>query len=85
MAPAHRRGSQTHDYDLQMSNAIEVRGLTKSYETRAGTTVHAVRGIDLHVGDGEILAFLGSNGAGKTTTIEILEGFAHARVARSAS
>jgi ABC-2 type transport system ATP-binding protein len=34
-----------------------------------------VRGIDLHVDEGEILAFLGSNGAGKTTTIEILEGF----------
>jgi len=37
--------------------------------------VHAVRGIDLHVDEGEIVAFLGSNGAGKTTTIEILEGF----------
>jgi len=34
-----------------------------------------VRGIDLHVEEGEILAFLGANGAGKTTTIEILEGF----------
>jgi len=58
-----------------MTNAIEVAGLTKSYQTRAGTTVDAVRGIDLHVAEGEILAFLGSNGAGKTTTIEILEGF----------
>lgn len=35
----------------------------------------AVDGIDLHVDEGEILAFLGANGAGKTTTIEILEGF----------
>lgn len=35
----------------------------------------AVDGIDLHVAEGEILAFLGQNGAGKTTTIEILEGF----------
>jgi ABC-2 type transport system ATP-binding protein len=34
-----------------------------------------VRGIDLKVARGEILAFLGSNGAGKTTTTEILEGF----------
>ncbi len=53
-----------------MAHAIEVRGLTKSYGD-----VHAVRGIDLSVAEGEIFGFLGSNGAGKTTTIEILEGF----------
>src|ERR1700760_3666819 len=35
----------------------------------------AVRGIDLEVARGEILAFLGPNGAGKTTTVEILEGY----------
>ena len=58
-----------------MALAIEVNGLTKSYRTKSGETVDAVRGIDLHVPEGEILAFLGSNGAGKTTTIEILEGF----------
>jgi len=58
-----------------MALAIEVSGLTKSYRTKSGETVDAVKGIDLHVNEGEILAFLGSNGAGKTTTIEILEGF----------
>ncbi|MFT5268591.1 MAG: ABC-2 type transport system ATP-binding protein, partial [Acidimicrobiales bacterium] len=58
-----------------MNLAIEVSGLTKSYKTKSGDTVDAVKGIDLHVNEGEILAFLGSNGAGKTTTIEILEGF----------
>lgn len=55
--------------------AIEVSGLVKSYEKRGSDPVHAVRGIDMHVDEGEIVAFLGSNGAGKTTTIEILEGF----------
>ena len=58
-----------------MSLAIEVTGLTKSYKTKSGDTIDAVKGIDLHVAEGEILAFLGANGAGKTTTIEILEGF----------
>ena len=58
-----------------MNLAIEVNGLTKSYKTKSGDTIDAVKGIDLHVAEGEILAFLGSNGAGKTTTIEILEGF----------
>lgn len=53
-----------------MAAAIEVRGLRKSYGD-----FQAVRGVDLQVEEGEILAFLGPNGAGKTTTIEILEGY----------
>ena len=34
-----------------------------------------LRGVDLSVGRGEIVALLGPNGAGKSTTVEILEGF----------
>jgi ABC-2 type transport system ATP-binding protein len=34
-----------------------------------------LRGVDLDVRSGEVVALLGPNGAGKTTTIEILEGF----------
>jgi len=52
-----------------MQNAIEVRGLQKSYGD-----VHAVRGIDFEVAQGEVFGLLGPNGAGKTTTVEILEG-----------
>ena len=53
-----------------MASAIEVRGLQKSYGS-----LKVVKGLDLNIEEGEILAFLGANGAGKTTTIEILEGF----------
>jgi ABC-2 type transport system ATP-binding protein len=49
--------------------AIELRGLTKSFGS-----VRAVRGIDLTVRPGEIIAFLGPNGAGKTTTIDMMLG-----------
>ena len=52
------------------SPAIEVVGLRKSYGA-----IEAIAGVDLHVQEGETLAFLGPNGAGKTTTVEILEGF----------
>jgi ABC-2 type transport system ATP-binding protein len=49
--------------------AVELAGLTKSFGT-----VRAVRGIDLTVRPGEIVAFLGPNGAGKTTTIDMMLG-----------
>ena len=49
--------------------AISLGDLTKSFGD-----VHAVRGIDLHIEQGEIVAFLGPNGAGKTTTIDMLLG-----------
>jgi len=55
----------------QVSDApvIDVRGLRKSYDG-----LEAVRGVDLQVREGEIVAVLGPNGAGKTTMLEILEG-----------
>ena len=49
---------------------VEAQGLTKRYGT-----AWALRGVDLRLGEGEILGLLGPNGAGKTTTVEILEGF----------
>ena len=44
-------------------------GLTKSYGD-----VHALRGADLDVESGQIVALLGKNGAGKTTMISIIAG-----------
>ncbi|MER5961441.1 ATP-binding cassette domain-containing protein [Streptomyces sp. NPDC002057] len=49
-----------------------MRGLVKSYPGPQGTTIHAVRGLDLDVLQGETFAFLGPNGAGKSTTISVL-------------
>jgi ABC-2 type transport system ATP-binding protein len=50
-----------------MTDMIAVRGITKSF----GTTP-VLRGIDLTVARGTIVALLGPNGAGKTTLINIL-------------
>ena len=48
-------------------NAIEVRGLRKSYGTQV-----VLDAIDLDVPEGTVFALLGPNGAGKTTAIHIL-------------
>ena len=53
-----------------MELAVSVSGLRKDFGT-----VKAVRGVDLDVQNGEVLALLGPNGAGKTTIVEILEGY----------
>lgn len=50
---------------------IETEGLTKSF-SRGKATVEAVRGIDLSVDEGELVALLGPNGAGKSTTLRML-------------
>lgn len=50
---------------------IRTRGLTRHF-TRHGQTVEAVRGLDLDVREGELVAFLGPNGAGKSTTLRML-------------
>lgn len=47
---------------MTTETAICVRGIEKSFKD-----VHVLRGVDLEVQAGSIVALLGSNGAGKTT------------------
>jgi ABC-2 type transport system ATP-binding protein len=52
-----------------VTNALAVRGLRKRYGT-----VEALRGVDLEVGEGELVGLLGPNGAGKSTLVKIAAG-----------
>jgi ABC-2 type transport system ATP-binding protein len=49
--------------------ALAVSGLVKRYGA-----VHALRGVDLHVAEGELVGLLGPNGAGKSTLVKIACG-----------
>jgi putative ABC transport system ATP-binding protein len=50
---------------------IELRGVTRSFEV-GGRPVHALRGIDLAVPDGEYLSVMGPSGSGKSTLLNLL-------------
>lgn len=70
--PAAVTGPRAGERPYDPGSAIVTRGLVKSYPGPDGTTVDAVRGLDLDVRRGETFAFLGPNGAGKSTTIALL-------------
>ena len=50
-------------------NLLSVENLKVAYGG-----IHALKGIDIHVAQGELVALIGSNGAGKTTTLKTLAG-----------
>jgi branched-chain amino acid transport system ATP-binding protein len=52
-----------------MSTLLQVKDLKVAYGG-----IHAVKGIDLEVKQGELVALIGANGAGKTTTLKTLMG-----------
>ena len=53
-----------------MSNiALSIKGLTVNYGA-----IQAVKGIDIEVHEGSVVALLGANGAGKTSTLRTISG-----------
>lgn len=50
---------------------IELHGIQKSYTT-GGHDLHVLKGIELPVNEGELVAIMGSSGSGKLTLLNIL-------------
>ena len=51
------------------SRVLEIEDLHVYYGA-----IHALKGVSLHVGDGEIVTLIGANGAGKSTTLRAING-----------
>ena len=53
---------------------VLARGVHKIYDSGRGVRVHALRGVDLTVRRGEVVAIMGPSGCGKTTLLNCLSG-----------
>lgn len=54
-----------------MNRILDIEDLQVSFDTYAGE-VHAVRGVTLHVDEGEVLAIVGESGCGKSVTAQTI-------------
>jgi putative ABC transport system ATP-binding protein len=50
--------------------ALQLRGVTKEYP--GSPPVHALAGVDLDIGDGELVAVVGPSGSGKSTLLHVM-------------
>lgn len=53
-------------------HTIELNGITKVYRMGDDVEVHALRGVDLQVKEGEFVAIMGASGSGKSTMMNII-------------
>ena len=52
---------------------LEASNINKSY-FRSSNALHVLKGIDLKIGEGEIVSVVGPSGAGKSTLLHVLGG-----------
>ncbi|MDU0956675.1 MAG: ATP-binding cassette domain-containing protein, partial [Bradyrhizobium sp.] len=61
-----------------MTSLVEIRELRVEATTDSGRTIAIIKGVDLDIAEGEIVALIGESGSGKTTIAMTLMGYARA-------
>lgn len=59
-----------------MGDLVQIRGLRVQATTDSGRRVDIIKGVDLDIAEGEIVALIGESGSGKTTIALTLLGYA---------
>lgn len=59
---------------VMAANILEVTDLEKYYAKNTSTEVHALRGVDLTIKKGEMIAIMGPSGCGKSTLLNLIGG-----------
>jgi ABC-type lipoprotein export system ATPase subunit len=60
--------------DTEAVPRLEVTGVELSYRLPGGELLHVLRGVDLAVGDGELLCLAGRSGSGKSSLLYVASG-----------
>jgi peptide/nickel transport system ATP-binding protein/oligopeptide transport system ATP-binding protein len=61
---------------------LDVQGVSKAFPIRRGGSVHALRNVDLTIGEGEAVGIIGESGSGKSTLARIVVGLEQASAGR---
>jgi multiple sugar transport system ATP-binding protein len=74
MSTVHAANSPRTGAEVPTAKGLVLKDLGKVYRTRGRPTFEAVKGLNLHINPGELIALLGPSGCGKTTTLRMIAG-----------
>jgi ABC-type sugar transport system ATPase subunit len=69
-----RSRTRNSAHTSETAQSLTLADLVKTYSSRGRESVTAVKGIDLSINAGELVALLGPSGCGKTTTLRMIAG-----------